>query len=183
MPYMQRKIDSYLRAWSEDEDRLPLIVKGPRQAGKTRSIEQFAKGRYDNVVEIDFVKEPKYKSIVSDGYGPDDIIRNITLLDPSKRFSKGSTLLFFDELQEFPNIATSLKFFKLDGRFDVICSGSMLGVSYQEIESNSVGYKTAYEMRSMDFEGVPLGAGVRRLDRGRHVRPHGGRPGVLVGRG
>ena len=70
----------------------------------------------------------------------------------SKRFIEGETLIFFDELQEFPEIATALKFFKIDGRFDVICSGSMLGINYRKIESNSVGYKTDYEMFSLDFE-------------------------------
>ena len=64
----------------------------------------------------------------------------------------GKTLIFFDEITEFPEIATSLKFFCIDGRFDVICSGSMLGVNYKKIESNSVGYKKDYEMFSMDFE-------------------------------
>ena len=73
-------------------------------------------------------------------------------MDPSKQFEPGETLLFFDELQEYPEIATALKFFKIDGRFDVICSGSLLGISYKRIESNSVGYKTDYNMHSMDFE-------------------------------
>ena len=73
-------------------------------------------------------------------------------MDPSKRFVEGETLIFFDELQEFPEIATALKFFKIDGRFDVICSGSMLGINYRKIESNSVGYKSDYEMFSLDFE-------------------------------
>ena len=68
------------------------------------------------------------------------------------RFIPGDTLFFFDELQACPNCATSLKFFKLDGRFDVICSGSLMGINYKEIESNSVGYKEDYEMFSMDFE-------------------------------
>ena len=76
----------------------------------------------------------------------------ISLLDPSKRFIPGNTVIIFDELQEFPDIATSLKFFKIDNRFDVICSGSMLGIQYKKIKSNSVGYKTDYEMQSMDFE-------------------------------
>lgn len=74
------------------------------------------------------------------------------MLDPSEKFIAGNTLIFFDEITEFPEIATSLKYFKEDGRFDVICSGSMLGVNYKKIESNSVGYKTDYEMYSMDFE-------------------------------
>ena len=74
------------------------------------------------------------------------------MLDPSKKFIPGKTLIFFDEITEFPEIATSLKFFSLDGKYDVICSGSMLGVNYKRIESNSVGYKKDYEMFSMDFE-------------------------------
>ena len=77
---------------------------------------------------------------------------NIFLLDPFVHFIPGRTLIFFDELQDFPDIATSLKFFCIDGRFDVICSGSMLGINYQKIESNSVGYKVDYEMFSLDFE-------------------------------
>ncbi|MCD8069533.1 MAG: ATP-binding protein, partial [Lachnospiraceae bacterium] len=79
-------------------------------------------------------------------------VKNISRIDPSKKFKEGDTLIFFDELQEFPDIATSLKFFKQDGRFDVICSGSLLGISYKRIESNSVGYKTDYELFSLDFE-------------------------------
>lgn len=74
------------------------------------------------------------------------------MIDPSKKFIPHKTLLFFDEITEFPEIATSLKFFHEDGRFDVICSGSMLGVNYKKIESNSVGYKKDYDMFSMDFE-------------------------------
>ena len=81
-----------------------------------------------------------------------DYFVNIFLLDPFVHFIPGRTLIFFDELQDFPDIATSLKFFCIDGRFDVICSGSMLGINYQEIESNSVGYKVDYEMFSLDFE-------------------------------
>lgn len=152
MAYLKRKIDGDLHAWQADRSHLPLIVKGPRQVGKTESIRQFARAAYESVVEINFVEEPKYRAIVTDGYSADAIVRNITLIDPSKRFLPGKTLLFFDEIQEFPDIATSLKFFKLDGRFDVICSGSMLGIAYKKIEHNSVGYKTDYEMRSMDFE-------------------------------
>ena len=67
-------------------------------------------------------------------------------------FGKDDTLLIFDEIQEYPDIATSLKSFKVDGKYDVICSGSLLGIHYQKIHSNSVGYKTDYEMYSMDFE-------------------------------
>ena len=151
--YLKRKIDDFLLKWKADNDRKPLIVKGCRQIGKTESIRHFAKvAGYDSFIEINFVKEEKYKKIIVDGYTASAIIKNISLLDPSKRFIDGKTLIFFDEITEFPDIATSLKFFKEDGRFDVICSGSMLGVNYKTIESNSVGYKTDYEMYSLDFE-------------------------------
>lgn len=150
--YLTRKIDQYLISWKEDTNRKPLIVKGARQVGKTESIMRFANANYEHIVYINFVEEPKYKSITEDGYKAEDIIRNISRIDPSKRFEPGKTLIVFDELQEYPEIATALKFFKMDGRFDIICSGSLLGIHYRRIESNSVGYKTDYEMTSLDFE-------------------------------
>lgn len=150
--YLKRKIDNYLLSWKENQERKPLIVKGPRQVGKTESIKKFARENYESFIEINFVEEPKYKMIIEDGYKADDIIRNISRIDPSKKFIPEKTLIFFDELQEFPEIATALKFFKIDGRFDVICSGSLLGIHYRRIESNSVGYKVDYDMFSMDFE-------------------------------
>ena len=150
--YLRRKIDSYLTTWKEDIKRKPLIVKGCRQIGKTESIRHFASQHYDRLIEINFILEPKYKAIASDGYTAGDIIRNITLIDPSKRIIPGKTLIFFDELQEFPEISTSFKSFASCRDVDVIASGSMLGISYQRVESISVGYKTDYQMRSMDFE-------------------------------
>ncbi len=152
MLYLKRKIDAFLEEWKLNPDRKPLIVKGPRQVGKTESIKRFGELNYKSVIYINFVEEPKYKLITTDGYKPEDIIKNISRMDPSKKFAEHETLLFFDELQEFPDIATSLKFFKIDGKYDVICSGSMLGINYRKIESNSVGYKTDYEMYSLDFE-------------------------------
>jgi predicted AAA+ superfamily ATPase len=150
--YLRRKIDAFLMNWQGNPHRKPLIVKGPRQVGKTESIKRFGAKCFENVIYINFVEEPKYKMITADGYKTDDIIKNISRLDPYKRFISGKTLIFFDELQEFPDISTALKFFSIDGRFAVICSGSMLGINYKTIKSNSVGYKTDYEMRSLDFE-------------------------------
>lgn len=150
--YLKRKIDQYLEGWKISQNKRPLIVKGPRQVGKTESICRFGAQYYDSVVYINFVEEPVYKGIVTDGYSVDALIRNISLLDPGKHFVPQQTLIIFDELQECPEIATSLKFFSIDGRFDVICSGSLLGINYKRIESNSVGYKTDYDMRSLDFE-------------------------------
>ena len=150
--YLKRKIDDVLNNWHLQEDRLPLVIKGCRQVGKTESIRHFAASHYESFIEINFSEDPKYKSIIEDGYSARDIIKNISLLNPSFKFIEGKTLIFFDELQVFPEIATSLKFFKQDGRFDVICSGSLLGINYQRIESNSVGYKQDIIMRPLDFE-------------------------------
>lgn len=149
---LKRKIDAYLTAWKNNPDKKPLIIKGARQIGKTRSIEWFAGRNYTNVISINFVEQKKYRDIFNDGFEIDVILKNISLLNPEFKFIPGKTLFFFDELQACPNCATSLKFFKLDARFDVICSGSLMGISYKEIESNSVGYKEDYEMHSMDFE-------------------------------
>ena len=111
MAYLRRKADDFLKNWRRNPDRKPLIVKGSRQIGKTESIRKFGAENYGQVVEINFVEEPKYKRIVEDGYRTADIIKNISRIDPSKKFAEGETLFFFDELQEFPEIATALKFF------------------------------------------------------------------------
>lgn len=149
---LKRKIDAYLESWKNNPERKPLIVKGARQIGKTRSIEHFAAQHYKHVVKINFVEQIKYRDIFNDGFEVDSILKNLSLLNPNFEFIPHHTLFFFDELQACPNCATALKFFQLDGRFDVICSGSLMGINYQEIESNSVGYKEDYEMHSMDFE-------------------------------
>jgi hypothetical protein len=152
MRYLKRKVDCFLLNWKTNPNKNPLIIKGSRQVGKTESITQFGHQNYKSVVYINFVEEPNYKMITADGYKTQDILKNISRIDPSKQFIEKDTLIIFDELQDFLEIATALKFFKIDGRFDVICSGSLLGINYRRIESNSVGYKTDYEMFSMDFE-------------------------------
>ena len=149
---LRRKVDAFLMEWKSNPDRKPLIVKGARQIGKTRSIEWFASRNYTSVIQINFIEQKRYQSIFDDGFEVDMIVKNISFLNPELKFIPGETLFFFDELQACPNCATSLKFFKLDGRYDVICSGSLMGISYKEIESNSVGYKEDYEMYSLDFE-------------------------------
>lgn len=152
MQLLKRKIDSYLAEWKGNSEHKPLIIKGARQIGKTESIRAFARANYESVLEINFVLQKKFRAIFDDGYDVDSIIRNITLLEPSWKIIPHKTLLFFDELQKCPDCATSLKSFCEDGRFDVICSGSLMGIYYEEIESNAVGYKEDYDMHSMDFE-------------------------------
>ena len=150
--YYRRKIDDYLSNWKADPAHKPLIVKGARQIGKTESIMHFAKANYENVVYINFALEKKFSQILADGYDVASVIKNISLADPSIKFVPNKTVIIFDEIQENPDVATTLKSFKIDGNYDVICSGSMLGINYKKIHSNSVGHKTDYEMYSMDFE-------------------------------
>ena len=152
MELLRRKIDGFLEEWRRDPERLPLIVKGARQVGKTASVRQFGKTHYPNFVEINFLLQKQYRDIFDSGFEVDAILRNITLHDPRLEFVPHETLIFFDELQACPNCATGLKSFRQDGRYDVICSGSLMGINYREIESNSVGYKQDYEMYSLDFE-------------------------------
>ena len=152
MPRLKRKIDQFLLEWKNSDYKMPLIIKGARQIGKTNAIENFAKQNYKNFIEINFVLQKEYKSIFDNGYSVDDIINNISMINNDFVFEPGETLIFFDEMQDCINCATSLKSFNIDKRFDVICSGSMMGVNYNEIESNSVGNKQDYIMYSMDFE-------------------------------
>lgn len=152
MEYLIRKVDTYLENWFKDKNKKPLIIKGARQIGKTKSIEHFASKHYENIIEINFIENPKFKTILADGYATDDICKNITRIDTSIFFVPNKTLIFFDEIQACPDIVTALKFFSIDKRYDVICSGSLLGINYKQIESISVGYKTDYEMYSLEFE-------------------------------
>ena len=152
MELLERKIDTFLSDWKSNPKRKPLIVKGARQIGKTESIRAFGRVNYDSVLEMNFMLQKKFRNIFNDGYEVDQIIKNISILEPSWKIIPNKTLLFFDELQKCPDCATSLKSFCQDRRFDVICSGSLMGIYYEEIESNAVGYKEDYDMFSMDFE-------------------------------
>ena len=157
--YLRREFDEFLQRWRAREDRLPLVLKGARQVGKTETVRHFAETAYANFVEINFVERPEFKEIIRDGFSVDALTRNISMIDPRLRFAPGNTLLFFDELQEFPEIATSLKFFAQDGRFDVICSGSLLGIQVRRVASYSVGHQETETMHSLDFEEFLWGCG------------------------
>ena len=149
---LKRKIDEYLIEWKKSKNKMPLIVKGARQIGKTESIKNFGLNNYKSLIEINFVLQPEYKDIFDKGFEIDRVIKDITLKNGDFQFIPGETLIFFDEIQDYPSCATSLKAFREDGRFDVICSGSLMGINYEEIESNSVGNKIDYIMHSLDFE-------------------------------
>lgn len=152
MDRLRRKIDSYLIQWKNSSNKLPLIIKGARQIGKTNAIRYFGNNYYKKFIEINFALQPQFVTIFQDGFEVDNIIKNITLKLPEEEIIDHDTLIFFDEIQECISTATSLKSFREDGRYDVICSGSLMGINYNEIESNSVGNKEDYIMTSLDFE-------------------------------
>ena len=152
MNLLRRKIDEYLIQWKNDPNRMPLIIKWARQIWKTSSIRKFGKENYKNFIEINFAFDQQYKDIFEQWFRVDSIIQAISIHDTNLKFIPGETLLFFDEMQECPNVATSLKSFREDWRYDVICSWSLMWINYEKIESNSVWNKIDYEMKSMDFE-------------------------------
>ena len=152
MQRLKRKIDDFLIEWKNSKNKLPLIVKGARQIGKTNAIRNFGQNYYETFIEINFVLEPEFKSIFKRTFNVDEIIKEITMRRPEINLVPNNTLIFFDEMQECVSTATSLKSFKEDGRYDIICSGSLMGINYKKIESNSVGNKQDYIMHSMDFE-------------------------------
>ena len=159
---LKRKIESVLRDWKAKPSRKPLVIKGVRQCGKTFSVRQFAGENYIHVVYIDFFEQPEAKVAFQSSKKVDDIVMNITAIVPGATFIPGQTCLILDELQECPEARTALKFFKTDGRYDVICTGSLLGVSgYGSKDKKKdkakgtsvpVGYETIVEMNSLDFE-------------------------------
>ena len=152
MERLKRKIDDYLIEWKKNKNRLPLIIKGARQIGKTNAIRHFGNNNYTTFIEINFALQPQFKTIFEEGFEVDNIIKNITLKMPELELNEYDTLIFFDEMQDCVSTATSLKSFREDGRYDVICSGSLMGINYKEIESNSVGNKEDYIMNSLDFK-------------------------------
>jgi len=152
MERLKRKIDKYLIEWKNDSNRLPLIIKGARQIGKINSIRNFGENNYKIFIEINFVFNPEFKTIFDRSFNVDEIIKEITLRRPEIEIIPNDTLIFFDEIQECVSTVTSLKSFKEDGRYDVICSGSFMGINYKQIESNSVGNKEDYTLHSIDFE-------------------------------
>ena len=156
----RRKIEQVLLDWKKNKDKMPIVIKGCRQCGKTFSVLDFARKNYGNVVYLHFFLNPQYKSIFDDSLEIDNILVNISTLLPNVRIVPGDTCFVFDEIQDCPRARTSLKFFKIDGRFDVICTGSLLGVSgYRSQDPDDdrfapvpVGYEKIVEMYPMDFE-------------------------------
>lgn len=144
----KRKIEKTLLEWKEQSNRKPLVIKGCRQCGKTSSVMAFAKEHYQHVVYLDFHEHREYKAFFAGALDIDTLIMLISAGIKGAKFVAGKTCLVFDEIQDCPSARASLKFFKLDGRFDVICTGSLLGVN---------GYKTKEELKEEENASIPVG--------------------------
>ena len=158
---LRRKIESVLANWKNSIPKKPLVIKGIRQCGKTYIVQKFAKENYDSVVYMNFILEPDKKSAFTGNIDVDTIILNLSALIPDSRFIAGKTCIILDEIQECREARTALKSFQIDGRFDVIATGSLLGVrGYGRSETKReegqdsipVGYETVVEMHPLDFE-------------------------------
>ena len=152
---LERKINNLLLNWKNTDNHNPLIIKGCRQCGKTFSVIHFCKNNYKNVVYLNFMQNPDYTSIFNNSLEVDHITMLISaLLGPKAVFEPHNTVIILDEIQECPEARTALKFFKQDGRYDIIGTGSLLGVKgYGKIpRSIPVGYETIIDMYPLDFE-------------------------------
>ena len=160
---LKRKIEEELIAWKNDSNRKPLVIKGCRQCGKTFIVQKFAEENYANVVYLNFMQDSDYALAFEGSKRVDDIVMNLSAMIPQSQFVANETCIIIDEIQECPAARTALKFFKMDGRYDIIATGSLLGVKgYGERRNSSgnessktsipVGYETIIEMHPLDFE-------------------------------
>lgn len=159
---LKRKIERYLANWKRTPNKKPLVIKGIRQCGKTYIVQKFANDNYENVVYINFILEPDKKLAFAGSLDVDTITLNLSALLPGSRFDADKTCIILDEIQDCRDARTALKAFQIDGRFDVIATGSLLGVrgygdkksgkEAMEQDSIPVGYETVVEMYPLDFE-------------------------------
>lgn len=144
----KRKIESKLQSWLEDTSHKPIVVKGVRQCGKTSSVVDFAQRYFKNVVYLDFREHPEYKKFFIPNLDIDSITMRITAAMPKVEIEPGNTCFVFDEIQDCPRARGSLKYFHLDGRYQVMCTGSLLGVNR---------YKTKEELKDEEEASIPVG--------------------------
>ena len=157
---LRRKIETVLAEWKRSKERKPLVIKGVRQCGKTFIVQKFARENYESVVYMNFILEPDKKSAFAGNIDIDTIILNLSALITGCRFIEGKTCIILDEIQECKEARTALKSFHIDGRFDVIATGSLLGVrgygqgdrTFGGQDSIPVGYETIIDMYPLDFE-------------------------------
>lgn len=148
---LRRKAMERFEAWHDSSRRTALLVAGARQVGKTYLVREFARQHYRHVVEINFIEQPELCRIFDRPRDAKDLLMRLELA-VEEPLVPGQTLIFLDEVQQCPEVATSIKFLVDDGRFDYALSGSLLGVELEDIRSVPVGYLTEVQMFPLDFE-------------------------------
>ncbi len=157
---LRRDITEEFKKWKDNPKHKCLLVRGARQVGKTFAIERFCEKEYDSFIEINFLESPSMKKIFSGNLDAKTIKTNISLYIPGSRFISGKTCLFLDEIQECPEAITALKFLEKEKDFDVITSGSMLGIDYKRPTSYPVGSIQYLDMFSLNFREFLSAAGI-----------------------
>lgn len=159
---LKRKMYDLLRDWKTSRKQECLLVKGARQIGKTFIIDRFGRENYRSYLYVNFISNPDYGRIFEGSLEADDLFKTLSLYFPEFRLLPQETLLFLDEIQACPRARTALKTLAIDGRADVIASGSLLGITFfdesadaaqaRRRESIPVGYERQVTMHSLDFE-------------------------------
>lgn len=152
---LKRKMYHTLLEWKRSHIKECLLLCGARQVGKSFLVTEFGNAEYEHFIAIDFVKNPELKAIFSESLSAETIYSRMTLLIPGIRLVPGETLIFLDEIQECPAARSAFKYLAQDGRFDVIGSGSLLGIRFTgmaDAPSLPVGYERQITMHPLDFE-------------------------------
>lgn len=157
---LKRKATTFIQEWIKTKDKKCLVLQGARQTGKTFTVVNFAQEYYEDLVEINFKMTPSAAGIFNGDLTVDGMITAISFRYPDKKLVPGKTLIFLDEIQECQEAITSLKFWAIDNRYDVIASGSLLGIDYKRPSSYPVGYVDYYKMNGLDFEEFLWGIGI-----------------------
>ena len=155
---LKRDFYNFLVRWKAEKRQQCLLVNGARQVGKTYIIEKFGRENYESFIEINFVLDPDFKSVFEGSLDVRSICERMTAIRGDVKIVPGNTLLFLDEIQECPNARTAFKPLALDGTFDVVASGSLLGIKYKKgrkektPRSVPVGFERQVMMHSLSFE-------------------------------
>lgn len=167
MKYFPRLIDAHLLSWAQNEDHKPLLLRGARQVGKSRTVRHLGEN-FENFIEINFEKSPLYKNIFQKDLNIERIISEISMITGIP-IQDGKTLLFFDEIQDCPNALMALRFFREDRRnLHVISAGSLLEFTLEDLPTFGVGRIRSMFMYPMTFDEFLLANNEKLLLDGRN---------------
>lgn len=156
---LERKVFEQMKQWKDSPSRRALLVTGARQIGKTYAVREFGHRYYDQIAELNFLLNPDAATIFDKELSSEDILRRLSLVSDTP-LQRGKTLVFFDEIQERPELLTAIKGLVDTSGLDFVLSGSLLGTELRDIRSNPVGYVSILRMYPLDFEEFCWGMGI-----------------------